>query len=128
MKTLVQSIVQPADRARTTAAVAIDGLVLAHASALDSAGRRMSGADSFSAELALCFAQLETTLHVVETTLGDIVKVNCFLASEQLVPEFRQAYLDTFSGGTLPILQMLITELPGGTRVLLDVVAEPAGR
>lgn len=100
-------------------------MVFAAAMALDGATmRRDAAAVTIADETRICLGQLEQLLGEAGCGLGDIVKINCYLADDSYRTEFWATYDDVFAD--IDSAAVRLTQVVGiacGCRVELDAVA-----
>ncbi|MFA3877985.1 RidA family protein [Streptomyces sp. MMCC 100] len=106
------------------AGVDVGDLVYADASALDLPGlARVPEAATIADETRICLERLRQTLADAGCTLGDLVKVNCYLTDDSDRAEFWQTFDDVLAPGPYPVRITQVGGLAGEARVLLDAVA-----
>ncbi|MBV6761647.1 RidA family protein [Rhodococcus opacus] len=108
----------------STGAVA-GGLVFAAAMALDSTTMsRDDAAASIADETRICLELLENALKEGGCTLGDIVKINCYLSEDSYRSEFWQTYDEIFAPiGNHAVRITQVVGVACGCRVELDAIA-----
>jgi 2-iminobutanoate/2-iminopropanoate deaminase len=84
---------------------------------------RRHDATTVTDEVNLCWDAIEQTLARGGATLGDVMKVTCWLADESDRTEFLTAYQARYGDGPYPARCTLIAGLAGGCRVQIDAVA-----
>lgn len=105
------------------------GLIFAAAMALDGETmQRDARAVTIADETRMCLDDLAGALGKAGAGLGDIVKINCYLAEDEYRAEFWSTYDEIFEA--YPQAHVRITQVVGiacGCRVELDAVAvDPA--
>lgn len=112
------------DRLGRSMGVTAGGLVFAEAAALDWAtGRRLPEAATLAEETAVCLDRLSAALAEAGCTFDDLVKLNCYLVSDDDRAEFWSAFGGRFGPGPYPPRLTQVTGLDGDARVVLDAVA-----
>ena len=106
-----------------SAGIDFGDLVYADATALDPVAlARVPGAESIAGETGVALDRLAQTLGAAGLGLGDVVKVNCYLADGAYRDEFRAAF-DARFPGVKPVRLTQVCDLAGDARVLVDVIA-----
>lgn len=106
-----------------SAGIDFGDLVYADATALDPVTHaRVRGAESIAGETGVALDRLAETLDAAGLGLGDVVKVNCYLADDVYRDEFWVAF-DARFPGVKPVRLTQVCDLAGDARVLVDAVA-----
>ena len=117
----------PSDAAPgTSLAVVVDDVPLAHTALvlpLDAAGKLIGVADA-AKQAEQVLANLDQALRRAQSDLGNAVKLNVYLAGDEVMPAVQQALAKTFSGPVKPAVAFVTGELPLlGALVVMDAVA-----
>jgi 2-iminobutanoate/2-iminopropanoate deaminase len=83
--------------------------------------RRKPEAETIADETRLCVESLQRTLGEAGCALGDLVKVNCYLAHDEDRGEFWTTYDALVPAGAVRLTQ--VAGIAGDCRVQLDAVA-----
>ncbi|MET9262541.1 RidA family protein [Amycolatopsis sp. NPDC004079] len=112
------------DQSGRSMGVAAGGLVFAEAAALDWAtGDRLPEATTLAEETGICLDRLSAALAEAGCTLADLVKLNCYLVSDDDRAEFWTALNERLAPGPYPPRITQVTCLDGAARVVVDAVA-----
>lgn len=103
----------------------VGDLVYAEADALDAAtGRRVPEAGTIAEETRVCLDRLAAVLAEADRGLGDLVKINCYLARDEDRAEFWATYDEVFAElGVSAVRLTQVGGVAGEARVLLDAIA-----
>lgn len=107
------------------AGAVVGDLVYAEADAIDAAtGRRLPGAGTIAEETRICLDRLAAILAEANRGLADLVKINCYVATNEDRAEFWATYDEIFADlGANPVRITQHGGVAGEARVLLDAVA-----
>lgn len=80
------------------------------------------GGDDIVEQTQQTLANVRAALESAGSSLGHVLKCNCYLRRESDIPEFNRVYREFFSGHELPARTTLVAD-PPNPKVLVEVEA-----